>query len=287
MKTLPDKLLKILPYLAIFAMAFLVYANMLDGEFIWDDEYLIVNNSQIKSFSHLLNTFRTYVGYGSENVNNFYRPMQEISNMLDYRVWGLDPSGFHLTNNVLHSIVSVLVMIFVLSLTKNILAAFISALLYAIHPVHSEAVAYIAGRADLLYTIFMLLSLIYYSRSVAVCKGRAPTLRSNENKYYLSLAFFVLALLSKEMAMVIPLIIFVYTLFIIKNDDGDGAYKIFKFRWIPYAVILGIYGVLRSTILNFNIAAPVSAFGKNPIGLSASYFFQDDTCLFQASSLSI
>ena len=65
----------------VFAVAFMVYANTLNNDFIWDDEYLILNNSQIKSFSHIHNVFKTYVGYGSENINNFYRPMQEISNM--------------------------------------------------------------------------------------------------------------------------------------------------------------------------------------------------------------
>ena len=80
----------------------LSYVNSLKNGFIWDDEYLILLNSQIKSITHVKDVFTTYVGYGSGNVNNFYRPLQELSNMIDYFLWAEDPLGFHLTNVILH-----------------------------------------------------------------------------------------------------------------------------------------------------------------------------------------
>ena len=97
----------------VFIITFLAYSNAIKNDFIWDDEYLILNNSQIKSFSHIKNIFKIYIGYGSGNINNFYRPLQELSNMADYFLWGKDPAGFHLTNIVLHSLNASLLLILI------------------------------------------------------------------------------------------------------------------------------------------------------------------------------
>ncbi|MFQ5953246.1 MAG: hypothetical protein ACE5JK_07585, partial [Candidatus Omnitrophota bacterium] len=192
--------------LLVFIVAFMAYANTLPNDFIWDDEYLILNNSQIKSFVHLPNVFRTYVGYGSENINNFYRPIQEISNMIDYFLWGEYPVGFHLTNVVLHALVSMMVFVFLFYLTGSVMVSCIAALFYSVHPVHSEAIAYIAGRADSLYAFFMLLSLVFFIRYV-------NGFRKGENipgRYAWSIIFFILSLLSKEIIITMPILIFLY-----------------------------------------------------------------------------
>lgn len=254
----------------IFIVAFLVYSGTLRGDFIWDDEYLILNNSQIKSFTHFPNVFKTYVGYGSENINNFYRPVQEISNMVDWFLWGEYPFGFHLTNVVLHSLVSALVFIFLLLISRNIMASGLAALLWAVHPVHTEAVAYIAGRADPLYAFFMLLSIIAFVRYAdSVCRGkRAGWL------YILSVVLFLLSLLSKEIIISMPIIIFLYTLYFLKGTQNDRYFSRLKWSWIPYGVIVVIYGALRSTVLSFSDIAPASVFGKIPLALRLLTFFR-------------
>jgi len=194
----------------IFIATFSVYFNTMENDFIWDDEYLILNNSQVKSFSHIDNVFKTYVGFGSENVNTFYRPLQELSNMLDYFLWGEDPMGFHLTNVLLHSAFAILAFIFIFYVSANIPVAFIAALLLGVHPVNTEAVAYIAGRADSLYSIFFLLSLISFVRySGHIIKGK--------NCLMLIISaniFFILALLSKEVSLVLPLLVILYIFFL-------------------------------------------------------------------------
>ena len=245
----------------IFMVAFLVYANTLRNDFIWDDEYLILNNSQIKSFKHLPNVFKTYVGYGSENINNFYRPIQEISNMVDYSLWGMKPFGFHLTNVTLHALVSVLVCVFIFFITGDILAAGTGALFWAVHPVHTEAVAYIAGRADPLYSVFMLLSLVLfmnYTRRVR-SKRRAPAF------YAASLAVFVISLLSKEIIITMPLLVFLYIFYFVRPEGDIGTYRKVRWSWVPYAAIVAFYGYLRLTVLNFAHIAPPSVFGKIPL----------------------
>ncbi|MGD2279397.1 MAG: tetratricopeptide repeat protein [Candidatus Omnitrophota bacterium] len=257
--------------LLVFVVAFAAYANTLKNDFIWDDEYLILNNSQIKSFTHLPNVFKTYVGYGSENINNFYRPVQEISNMIDYFLWGEYPAGFHFTNTVLHALVSVMVFVFLFYLTGNAMASCIASLLYGVHPVHSEAIAYIAGRADSLYAFFMLLSLVFFIRFA----NRARSGRSDPLKYYLSIAFFILSLLSKEIIITMPLLIFLYMFYFLKGDgEADKVYEKLKWSWIPYAAIVVVYAALRLTVLSFADIAPPSAFGKIPLFLRLVTFFR-------------
>jgi len=276
-KPVPRRVVALL-CLVVFLLGFAVYANTLKNDFIWDDEYLIINNSQIKSFSHLDNVFKTYVGYGSENINNFYRPIQEISNMVDYFLWGLKPLGFHLTNVILHALVGVMVLLFVSAITGNVLAGFFTAVFYSIHPVHSEAVAYIAGRADSLYSVFMLLSLLCFVSSV---KDTGSGLLKREGLYLLSLTFFVVSLLSKEMVMVMPLLVFMYLLIFFKGTEENDVYRTNKWRWIPYAAIIVFYGILRATILDFSKIAPASAFFKIPFIYRILTFFKTVAVYFR------
>ncbi|MEA3489744.1 MAG: tetratricopeptide repeat protein [Candidatus Omnitrophota bacterium] len=254
----------------VFFVAFLVYANTLRGDFIWDDEYLILNNSQIKTFSHFFNVFKTYVGYGSENINNFYRPVQEISNMIDFFLWGEYPFGFHLTNVVLHSLVAVMIFLFLFYLSGNTMTAGIAALFWAVHPVHTEAVAYIAGRADSLYSLFMLLSLVSFIRFAY--RARAGT--DAPAMYVLSVVFFVVSLLAKEIIISMPVLIFLYMFFFLRGAGFDDVYRKLRWYWVPYAVIVVVYGILRLTVLSFADIAPASVFFKIPLPYRLLTFFK-------------
>ncbi|MGB2651665.1 MAG: tetratricopeptide repeat protein, partial [Candidatus Omnitrophota bacterium] len=256
--------------IVIFCVAFLVYANTLKGEFIWDDEYLILNNSQVKSFIHLKNVFKTYVGYGSENINNFYRPVQEISDMIDYFLWGEYPLGYHLTNVLVQAMVAVMVFIFLLYLSENLMISGIAALFWAVHPVHTEAIAYIAGRADPLYGLFMLLSLVCFIIFAQRSRSGTKTMVI----YGLSIAFFVLSLLSKEIIIAMPILIFLYMSFFLKGTEKDHLYRKLKWSWVPYAAIVLIYVWLRLTVLSFSDIAPPSAFNKIPLVFRLLTFFR-------------
>ena len=255
--------------LMVFVVAFAVYANTIGGDFIWDDEYLIINNSQIKSFNHLPNVFKTWVGYGSENINNFYRPVQEISNMVDYFLWGLKPAGFHFTNVVLHALVSAMVCLFLLYLSGSLVVAGVASLLYAVHPVHTEAIAYIAGRADPLYAFFMLVSLILF-----ISAAQAPRASCSRVKFFLSLVCFALSILSKEIVVVMPLLVFLYVLYFKREGESIGPVKALKWAWVPYFAIFAVYAYLRLTVLSFADVAPASVFGKIPLVLRLVTFFR-------------
>jgi hypothetical protein len=145
----------------------------LQGDRIWDDQYLALENPFIKSPLLILEAFRHYLFL--ESFSTHYRPVQNISYMVDYFFWNTDTYGFHLTNLLLHAGCGVLLFFLLQRLLASLwfrgaslalrtrlttrvalipVAAFLLALLWAVHPVHSAAVDYISGRADSLAFLF-------------------------------------------------------------------------------------------------------------------------------------
>jgi 4-amino-4-deoxy-L-arabinose transferase-like glycosyltransferase len=131
---------------------------------------------------------------------DLYRPIVILSYALNYKLGGLRPFGYHLANIFLHALNSVLVYLLAHLIFERKRPALFSALLFAIHPVHTEAVTGVVGRAELLAFLFSLSSLLMY-------------ITSKERKgYVLSLAFFLLALFSKENALILPFVLMLYDL---------------------------------------------------------------------------
>jgi tetratricopeptide (TPR) repeat protein len=128
-----------------------------------------------------------------------YLPLTILSYAVEYHFFGLAPAVYHATSLILHLGNCLLVFWFILMLRANLTAAFITALLFGIHPLHVESVAWVSERKDLLCTLFFLAALIsyrYYNR-----KAMSPAL------YSLSLLFFLCALLSKAMAITLPCVL--------------------------------------------------------------------------------
>src|SRR3989338_10995530 len=127
-----------------------VYANSLQNDFVWDDEYLITNNTHVKSpsLTNVVQLFKDNLGKYGEDKNNFYRPLQELSYMIDYAVWGLNAAGFHLVNLLLHILTAFLLFLIIDEASRNKIAAVVASSFFFVHPLNVEAVAYIAGRAD-------------------------------------------------------------------------------------------------------------------------------------------
>jgi Tfp pilus assembly protein PilF len=184
---------------AVFVVAFALYANTLGHEFLWDDRDLIVDNAAVQTLDgptlraiFLENFWRNVVRTGG-----YYRPMVTLSYHVDYRLHGADAGGFHLTNVVCHALVCTLVFLFVYVLFDHAVFALLTAVLFAAHPLHTENVAWVSGRTDLLASLWMLASLVLYVLSK----------RRGARFLPFALAAFMLALLSKESAACLPLVI--------------------------------------------------------------------------------
>lgn len=240
---------KIILCLVLIALTFLFYSGSFKNDFVWDDKYFIVDDLSVHTFTDWQKVFYQNQGYFKDRGNNFYRPVYSLMNMLNYRMGGGTPLIFHVTNTLFHAASAVLVFMLLLLIFNNIYAAFGAALLFALNPVQTEAVTYIAGRADPMYTFFALSSIITFIKFF------------NEGKkiyfYFSSLAFFVLAVLSKEAGIITPFLILL-CLSVLPKKAQPPPEKSKVLALAPYFVILGIYILLRATVLNFSKAGFIS-----------------------------
>ena len=106
----------------------------------------------------------------------YYRPVQALTYLLDYHLWGLTPAGFHLTSVLLHAGTAMLLYRLGGSLLRDARAALVAALLFAVHPIHTEAVTYIAGRSDPLAALLMQKRRVDGRQSIHVLDRHALTL---------------------------------------------------------------------------------------------------------------
>ena len=176
-------------------LAFLLYANSLKNEFVFDDIPLIVKNYQIRQLANI----PELLGLGT--TGSYYRPLRIVSYAIDYHFFQLNPQGYHLSNILLHSITAWLVFLTLYSLSKNFTIALAASLLFIVHPIQTDSVTYLAGRRDILSSLFYLLGFYLFIRY-----RKKPTV------LLLSAIFlsYALAVSSKEMAVTLPALCFVY-----------------------------------------------------------------------------
>src|SRR5437868_432836 len=145
----------------IAALAVLPYVNALRNEFVLDDIAIVVENPLIRDVSNIgqiftTNYWRTGGVDGSIIDSGLYRPLTVFSYAVDYSLWKLNPAGYHLVNVALHAITSVLVFFLALDVLASPMAATVAAAIFAVHPIHTEAVTSIVGRAELLAALFFI-----------------------------------------------------------------------------------------------------------------------------------
>lgn len=183
---------------AIVIVTTLAYAGSFSGEWISDDTGLIVENQVLRSLApsnwHALAT--TFDGPN-------YLPLNKLSHAIDYHFFGTDPTGPHVTNLVLHVANALLVYALLLRLGESAAVALVVAILWAVHPVQVESVAWISERKNLLSTLFFLVALLAYLRF-----SERPRLRT----YALLFVLSVCALLSKINTIVLPAVTLAYEL---------------------------------------------------------------------------
>ncbi|XP_064794597.1 protein O-mannosyl-transferase TMTC1-like isoform X1 [Oncorhynchus masou masou] len=192
-------------YAVLLALCALCYSNSLHGEFVHDDVWAISNNPDVRPGSSLQNIF-TNDFWGKRMADNTshksYRPLCILTFKLNILLGGMTPLYFHVVNVCLHCAVTCLLMhtcdrcVF-----DDPRLAFLTALLFAVHPIHTEAVSGIVGRADVLACMLFLLAFLSYVRSVGVCgSGSADSLPSTVSVWALgaSLLLGTCAMLVKE-----------------------------------------------------------------------------------------
>ena len=178
----------------------------------------------------------------------FFRPLFILSYVIDSKLWGRNPVGYHLTNTVYHSINSFLVFVLAIQLTRfttlNVQKVYwfagVAGVLFLVLPSHTEAVSWISGRGDVIATTFSLLSVISY---LGYRRGRSLLLPG-------ALICFALALLTKESAVCVPLVILAIevTTSLDRNDIGSSLKKPFA-SFLLFLAVLAIYAAVRFGVL--------------------------------------
>lgn len=214
-------------YLLFLISLFAFSPILFNGFTFYSDDNYVLKNPLIKSFS-VDNISLIFTSF----FDGHYHPLTLLSFSFNYLISGESPFGYQLTNLLLNAINSVLVYIFILKLFKNKKNAFIIALIFALHPLHVESVARISERKDTLFSLFFLISCIYYLYFIET---------KNIKKYGLSILFFVLALLSKGQAVTLPLTLIIISFFILGYKSGLRQLKYI----FPLFVLSGIFGFLN------------------------------------------
>ncbi len=184
------------PPLLVLA-ALVLYWSSLGGPFVWDDNNLIRDNSTVTSLRHIPRAFTADIGRGSAVTYIFYRPLQTVSYITDHALWGLSPAGYRLTNVLWHAVAALAAYALILTLFGSVSGAFVAALLFVAHPVQTEAVAYIAGRADPMSAAFLFLGLLAWDRHAGSGSRRS---------FVLTVLCYVASVFSKESGLVLPIL---------------------------------------------------------------------------------
>lgn len=224
--------------IAIIAVA--CFVNSIPADFAYDDWELVVNYTAVHGFNpeNLKAAFT-----GSHDALEFL-PLRDLTYMLDHTIFGLNPWGYHMSNVIYYLLCCLALYAFLARLFHDCLgldrqAAFISAAVFAVSPVHVEVVAGISQRKDILLGIFVFLSL--WSFSVFKSNGA-------KKYYWLSLAATLLAITSKGTAIVLPFLLLI-TDALYGNRGGDSYFRKLA-RFAPHAAVVAILTYVNIQILS-------------------------------------
>lgn len=179
----------------IILLSFIIYFNTFFNPFVFDDQFFIADNFEIRSLKNIPSYF------SEPSVGNLYRPLRTVLYSITFFMWKLNPIGYHLSAILLYTLVSILAYLIVFEITGNRKFSFIVSLLFVVHPVHTARVANMTASFDLLGILFMFLSIWMYIRYN----------KDNCTKnLVLSIIFFLFGLFSSEEVLMTPLYIFLY-----------------------------------------------------------------------------
>ena len=236
--------------LGILFITAIAFANSLDGQFVYDDRFQVLKNPTLNSLSNIPKMFSQGVWeFLNESdkslVGPYYRPLFNIALILNRQMFGLEVAGWHLFSIALHLCVVFLVYRLGIKWGLSFEVAAASALLFGVHPVHSESVAWVSALPDPLAALFILSSLLLYEHYYDQGSLKNPV------RLYASVGLALLAMMSKEVAVIYPL-------FLVAREALGRHRENYKeltirvlSRTAPYFIVIVIYLLMRYYALGF------------------------------------
>jgi len=239
--------------IVIAVITLICYSSSINNDFTknWDDGGYIIHNKPIhKISSENIKTIFTIFYKGN------YHPLTSLTYAVEYALVGESPALYHIDNLIIHLLNVLLVFWLIYLLSKRIEVAAIAALFFGIHPMHVESVAWISERKDVLYSFFFLSSIISYLYYLKISKKSGCKINFKNKYYILSLLLFILSLLSKSAAVVLPVVLILTDYYVLpkylntKKYDATGKRKIIyktlieKIPFFAFSFLFGILAIL-------------------------------------------
>ena len=249
-KNIPEfNLYLIIASLSIGCLTFITYKGALDNQFVsWDDPAYVINNDLVRPdiLPHKTSVEEIFRRVVSLN----YHPLTIITlrsnnNSCPDCIDGISAKPFILWNIILHSLNSILVFLLLFRMTKkNLLASLIVAVIFALHPMHVESVVWVSERKDVLYAFFFLTGLLAYTKYL---------MTKNTKWIILTFLLFILACLSKAVAVVFPIVMLILYYWYDKSGNGFKSFRsvlkktVFK-HTLPFFVVSIIFGLIAVNV---------------------------------------
>jgi tetratricopeptide (TPR) repeat protein len=236
-----DQAASLFPWLllAVIITAVCFFPVLKNGFTNWDDNFYVVNNPMLPG--------PDWKAIFTQPVAANYHPLTMISLAINYQLSGLDPFSYSLFNLLFHLINTGLVFYFIYLVSgKKLFVAFLTAVIFGIHPMHVESVAWISERKDVLYTLFFLLALIQYWKYLQ---------QGKKLSYWLCFLFFLLSLLSKPAAIVFPLV-----LFLLDYWKGAAVNRKLFVEKLPFFLFAILFAVMTLRIQSSTAMADLHVF---------------------------
>jgi len=238
----------VITFLILYFLAFLPYSNIFFNWFVYDDVFQVVANPYVHSFRYLRQIFTTSVWsfLGAQGISNYYRPMMTFDFLLAYQIAGPVPFSFHMVSILLYGIAVWLVFLLLRRFSGE-RVALVAAGLFALHPIHTETVAWIDSLSDLNLAVYYLATFLFYLK--------LPETKEKTWPRAMMCVTFALALLSKETAMTLPVLAMLFEHFY-RDDRFTTTLKEKLSRYSALWIVAALYLTVRAFIMG-GIAAVV------------------------------
>ena len=258
----PKPILACAPYAVLIAAVLLAYSNVYHNEFVYDDLVLITGNKFLTSWNYAGTLLITSMTQGYGRIDAFFRPLQLLLYLFIYQTAGPSTVAFHLLNVALHALNACLLYTLGVRMGFQRVAVMLAALLWALHPVQTEAVTYMSSTTDLLCGVFLLAGILVLARGFS------------HTRVAVSCLLFALGLLSKETTVVFPVLV-MWLLFY--RSENRWSFRPYLRTW-PFWLIAVLYLLARATVLNFG-----GVFGHYDSFVPATVTLWGHVCTFLAT----
>ena len=218
--------------LLIVLFTFIVYSNTFFNGFVFDDQFFIVDNFEIRSLKNISSYF------SEPSVGNLYRPVRGVLYSFTFFFWKLNPFGYHLNAIILHLLVSIVVYLILSEIILGKRFSLIASLLFVVHPIHTARVANMTAGFDLLGILFLFWA--FYNYVIFRKYG-------NKRVFVYSIILFTVGLFSSEEVVVFPILALLYDFCFSEKKAGDVFRKLKSF-WVYIAALL-FYFIIRFSVL--------------------------------------